>query len=66
MEDGERSDNPVESITFEDIMKLASWERQRDDKEIDNFIEMRERELERNEARSRRLFSGLLPQVSQE
>jgi hypothetical protein len=56
----------VEPTTFEDIMNLASWDRPRDDEEISDFLDVRERELEKNEARARRLFSGLLPQVSQE
>lgn len=56
----------VEPTTFEDIMNLASWDRKRDDEEINDFLDVRERELEKNEARARRVFSVLLPQVSQE
>ncbi len=66
MERSEQTSTLVEPTDFEDIMRLASWDRQREDSEIDNFLTQRERELERNEARARRVFGVLLPQVSQE
>ncbi len=62
----EQSGTFVQPVTFEDVMNLASWDRRRDDEEIDDFLDQRERDLERNEAKTRRIFNLLTTEASQE